>query len=43
MIPKIGIEFETEQKTYDFYKNYAHAIELSIRKSRGIKMARKHG
>ncbi|KAK9984958.1 hypothetical protein SO802_034483, partial [Lithocarpus litseifolius] len=37
VVPKIGMEFETEQKTYDFYKNYARAIGLSIRKSKGYK------
>ncbi|XP_038975003.1 protein FAR1-RELATED SEQUENCE 5-like [Phoenix dactylifera] len=35
VIPKLGIEFETEQEAYDFYNNYARAVGFSIRRSKG--------
>ena len=31
VIPKLGIEFETEQDAYDFYNNYARVVGFSIR------------
>ena len=31
VIPKLGIEFETEQNAYDFYNNYARVVGFSIR------------
>ena len=37
MIPKLGIEFETEQDAYDFYNSYARVVGFSIRRSKGHK------
>ncbi|XP_075633637.1 protein FAR1-RELATED SEQUENCE 5-like [Castanea sativa] len=37
VIPKLGIEFETEQDAYDFYNNYACVVRFSIRRSKGHK------
>ena len=37
VIPKLGIEFETEQDAYDFYNSYAHVVGFSIRRSKGHK------
>ena len=37
VIPKLGIEFETEQDVYDFYNSYARVVGFSIRRSKGHK------
>ena len=37
VIPKLGIEFETEQDAYDFYNSYALVVGFSIRRSKGRK------
>lgn len=37
VVPKIGMEFGTEQEAYDFYNNYARAIGFIIRRSKGYK------
>ena len=37
VIPKLGIEFETEQDAYDFYNSYACVVGFSIRRSKGHK------
>ena len=37
VIPKLGIEFETEQDAYDFYNSYVRVVRFSIRKSKGHK------
>ena len=37
VIPKLGIEFETEQDAYDFYNSYARVVGFSIRRSKGHK------
>ena len=31
VIPKLGMEFETEQNAYDFYNSYARVVRFSIR------------
>ena len=37
VIPKLGIELETEQDAYDFYNSYASVVGFSIRRSKGHK------
>lgn len=37
IIPKVGMEFETEQDIYDFYNKYAKEVGFSIRRSKGHK------
>ncbi|XP_075648610.1 protein FAR1-RELATED SEQUENCE 5-like [Castanea sativa] len=37
VIPKLGIEFETEKDAYDFYNSYARVVGFSIRRSKGHK------
>ncbi|XP_060973319.1 protein FAR1-RELATED SEQUENCE 5-like isoform X2 [Cannabis sativa] len=37
VIPKVGMEFETEEEAYDFYNSYAYKVGFSIRKSKGQK------
>ena len=37
VIPKLGIDFETEQDAYDFYNSYACVVGFSIRRSKGHK------
>ena len=37
VIPKLGIEIETEQDAYDFYNSYEHVVGFSIRRSKGHK------
>ncbi|XP_062100330.1 protein FAR1-RELATED SEQUENCE 5-like [Humulus lupulus] len=36
-IPKIGMEFETEDEAYNFYNSYAYKVCFGIRKSKGYK------
>jgi hypothetical protein len=37
VIPKLGMEFETEQEAYNFCNNYDRAVGFSIRQSKGQK------
>ena len=37
MIPKLGIEFETEQNAYDFYNSHVRVVGFRIRRSKGHK------
>ena len=37
VIPKLGIEIETEQDAYDFYNSYEHVVGFSIRRNKGHK------
>ena len=36
-IPKVSMDFETEEQAYDFYNRYAYKVGFSIRRSRGYK------
>ena len=36
-IPKVSLEFETEEQAYSFYNHYAYKIGFSIRRSKGHK------
>lgn len=43
VVPKIGMEFGTEQEEYDFYNNFMHMpLGLILGEARGLKMTRKH-
>ncbi|KAK9031698.1 hypothetical protein V6N11_055990 [Hibiscus sabdariffa] len=35
IIPRVGMEFNTEQDVYEFYNNYASELGFSIRRSKG--------
>jgi hypothetical protein len=37
VIPKLGMEFETEQEAYNFCNNYDRVVGFSIRQSKGQK------
>ncbi|XP_062101001.1 protein FAR1-RELATED SEQUENCE 5-like [Humulus lupulus] len=37
VIPKVGMEFETEEEAYNFYNTYAYNVGFSIRRSKGHK------
>ncbi|KAL4332079.1 hypothetical protein GQ457_15G027670 [Hibiscus cannabinus] len=37
VIPRVGMEFDTEEDVYDFYNKYAKDVGFSIRKSKGHK------
>nr|XP_048321706.1 protein FAR1-RELATED SEQUENCE 5-like [Ziziphus jujuba var. spinosa] len=37
MIPKVGIEFKSEDKAYNFYNAYAYKVGFGIRRSKGHK------
>ena len=40
MVPKVGLEFETEEDAYKFYKTYAKKAGYGIRRSKIIRTVR---
>ncbi|XP_019460155.1 PREDICTED: protein FAR1-RELATED SEQUENCE 5-like [Lupinus angustifolius] len=42
IIPKLGLEFETEDAAYDFYNSYAYRVGFSVRKSKAHNNTKGH-